>query len=558
MKKGSFPIRHRGWFQALATLLTNGHVANFFSGKIYQGKGKLVCVPGLNCYSCPGAAGACPIGAYQAVIGSSKYKISYYVIGLLIFLGVMAGRFICGWLCPFGWFQELCHKIPSKKFSTKKVAPLRWLKYVILVVVVGMLPFLITNSLGMGNPFFCKYICPEGVLGGALPLAAVNPSIRAALGSLFTFKAGILALVILLSVFLHRPFCKWICPLGAFYSLFNKVSFYQYKVDQHRCVHCGRCARVCPMDVDITKTPASLECIRCGVCIKNCPTDAISTSVGRCMANKSKKCASCSSAVSEAHQTKKENTSTMKNTGKLMTKTLALALSALVVLQLAGCGTKKPMDDPKKMDASAQSMDQPIATSEGEEPMAIAVDANGVPEGGSVSIVKEMAEESKADDQADKKMEAGDVEKFPSFKAKDFDGKDYDNTVFEKADATVLNFWFTGCKACVDEMPDLEKLSKELKEKNVQIMTVCTDATLSFPETIEMAKKIMKEAGVTFPTLSLDENSDAGNYICEMTVFPSSLVINAKGEVMGRIDGALVDKVDQLNELIEKAKESNK
>ena len=106
----------RGWIQAAATLLTNPHIPNFFQGKIYQGKAKTVCVPGLNCYSCPAATGACPIGAFQAVVGSSKFKFSYYITGFLILLGVTLGRFICGFLCPFGWFQDLLHKIPGKKF----------------------------------------------------------------------------------------------------------------------------------------------------------------------------------------------------------------------------------------------------------------------------------------------------------------------------------------------------------------------------------------------------------------------------------------------------------
>ena len=71
-----FLARFRGWIQAVAALGTNLHLPNFFKGTIYQGKGKMVCVPGLNCYSCPGAAGTCPIGAIQAVIGSSKFKFA--------------------------------------------------------------------------------------------------------------------------------------------------------------------------------------------------------------------------------------------------------------------------------------------------------------------------------------------------------------------------------------------------------------------------------------------------------------------------------------------------
>lgn len=272
--------RFRGWIQAAATLLTNIHLPNFIKGGIYQGKGKAVCVPGLNCYSCPGAAGACPIGSFQAVVGSSKFRFSYYITGFLILLGVLLGRFICGFLCPFGWLQELLHKIPGKKLSTKKLKPLTYLKYAILLLAVVLLPAIVVNDLGMGDPFFCKYICPQGVLEGAIPLAAVNEGIRSALGPLFNRKLIILIVVVVLSILFYRPFCKWICPLGAFYALMNKVSLLGIKVDEHKCVSCGKCARVCKMDVDVTKTPNHTECIRCGKCITACPTDAIKFNYG--------------------------------------------------------------------------------------------------------------------------------------------------------------------------------------------------------------------------------------------------------------------------------------
>ena len=105
--------RFRGFVQAGAALLSNIHLPNFIKGGIHQGGSKAVCVPGLNCYSCPAAAGACPIGAFQAVVGSSKFSFSYYVTGFLILTGVLLGRFVCGFLCPFGWLQELLHQIPG-------------------------------------------------------------------------------------------------------------------------------------------------------------------------------------------------------------------------------------------------------------------------------------------------------------------------------------------------------------------------------------------------------------------------------------------------------------
>lgn len=272
--------RFRGFIQAAATLVTIIHLPNFVKGGIYQGAGKTVCVPGLNCYSCPAASGACPIGSFQAVVGSSKFNFSYYVTGTLILLGVLLGRFVCGFLCPFGWLQELLHKIPGKKFSTKKLKPLTYIKYVVLLFAVVLLPVLVVNDVGMGDPFFCKYICPQGVLEGAIPLAIANAGIRSALGHLFTWKLAVLIAVVVLSVLFYRPFCKWICPLGAFYALMNKVSLLGIRVDACKCVSCGKCSKVCQMDVDVVRAPNHAECIRCGKCIGACPVDAISYRYG--------------------------------------------------------------------------------------------------------------------------------------------------------------------------------------------------------------------------------------------------------------------------------------
>ena len=275
-----FLARFRGLLQACAVLLTNPHLPNLLKGKIYRGDAKYVCVPGLNCYSCPAATGACPIGAIQSVIGSSKFKFSYYVTGTLILLGVLLGRVVCGFLCPFGWFQELLHKLPTKKLSTRRLRPLTYLKYAVLLVMVVLLPALAVNEVGMGDPFFCKYLCPQGVLEGAIPLSLTNAGIRAALGPLFTRKLSILLAVAVLSVVFYRPFCKWLCPLGAFYALLNKVSLFQMQVDPNKCISCGKCAKACQLDVDITKTPNHTEGIRCGMCVRACPTRAVAFRYG--------------------------------------------------------------------------------------------------------------------------------------------------------------------------------------------------------------------------------------------------------------------------------------
>lgn len=277
-KKKSVRDWPRHLIQAAWAALTNSHVSGFVTGKIYTGKLKNLCVPGLNCYSCPGATGACPIGSLQAVIGSWNFKFAYYVIGFLIFVGAILGRLVCGFLCPFGLIQDLLHKIPFfKKIRTFRGDKLlRKLKYVIFLVFVILLPLFLTDLMGQGAPYFCKLICPAGTLEGGLPLVLLNKAMRGAIGWLYIWKNTILIATIVLSILIYRPFCKYICPLGAFYSIFNKVSLFRYRIDGDKCGHCGKCAKVCQMNVDPVKTPNSPECIRCGRCRQACPKDAIS------------------------------------------------------------------------------------------------------------------------------------------------------------------------------------------------------------------------------------------------------------------------------------------
>ncbi len=267
----------RLWVQIIVTAVTNGYFYGFAAGRIYTGPLKTVCVPGLNCYSCPGALGSCPIGSLQAVLGSRDYKFSFYIVGFLIFFGSLFGRFICGWLCPFGLVQDLIYKIPFLK--KRKNLPghriLVWVKYVILAVFVIILPLLVTDFIGQGKPWFCQYICPSGTLMAGLPLVSGNVLLQAAVGNLFIWKILILIIIVFLALWIYRPFCKYICPLGAIYGLFNPISFYRYQVNESACTKCKKCQKACKMDIKVWETPNNSECIRCGDCIKVCSENAI-------------------------------------------------------------------------------------------------------------------------------------------------------------------------------------------------------------------------------------------------------------------------------------------
>ena len=269
--------------QAAWALLTNGYLAGFLHGKIYQGPWKMLCVPGLNCYSCPGALGSCPIGALQAVLSSRNFQFAYYVVGFLLLIGALLGRFVCGFLCPFGWIQDLLHKIPfprkCKTFRGDKL--LRKVKYGILLIFVILLPLFLVDILGQGTPWFCKLICPAGMLEGGIPLVLLNQGLRSAIGWLYAWKGVILGCTVLLSIWIYRPFCKYLCPLGAIYSLFNPISIFRLRVDREKCTQCGACAKACGMHLNPVQTPNHPECIRCGACQNTCPSGAIHCGIMR-------------------------------------------------------------------------------------------------------------------------------------------------------------------------------------------------------------------------------------------------------------------------------------
>ncbi len=268
--------KKRHIIQALGMLAVDGNLTGFLKGQIYRGPMKKVCMPVLNCYSCPGAVFGCPIGSIQATIGSAKFNFAFYIVGLLSLFAIAAGRLFCGYACPFGFFQDLLDKIPMPKFKVPKkaAAVLKYLKFLILAVFVFILPFTLQDKYGISSPYFCKLICPSGVLFAALPLMSVNKSLAASVGALFSLKFTILAIVTILSTIVYRPFCRFICPLGAFLGIFNPVSLYRLKISD-KCIKCRKCERICKIDIPTYITPNSPECIRCGECIKVCPTKAI-------------------------------------------------------------------------------------------------------------------------------------------------------------------------------------------------------------------------------------------------------------------------------------------
>lgn len=270
--------QRRQRIQLLGAIALNGYLPGFLKGELYQGASKGICFPILNCYSCPGALGACPIGSLQSV---GNQGLSRYVVGMLVLFGLLAGRLFCGYACPFGFLQELLHKLPGRKFVIRgqRHKLLSRVKYFVLLVPVLLLPVLFANSFGMKTPYFCAYFCPAGTLEAGLPLMLAKASLRQVAGPLFAWKVGLLLGFVGVSILIYRFFCKYFCPLGALLGCFNPFSFYRLNWDADLCTKCGHCEKVCPMGVDPSVSPNHPDCIRCGDCLVGCPEGALGHSI---------------------------------------------------------------------------------------------------------------------------------------------------------------------------------------------------------------------------------------------------------------------------------------
>ncbi len=417
----------RRLIQLYAALLFNANLKGFVNGKIYQGPLKNICTPGLNCYSCPGASGACPLGSLQNALGTSNKRMPYYVVGIILLYGILLGRMICGFLCPFGLIQELLYKIKTPKLKKNKVTKiLSYFKYVVLSFFVVIVPIMY----GIRNvplPGFCKYICPAGTIEGAFGLLSnvVNEGELARLGPLFTWKFILMVSIVVGCIFIFRMFCRFICPLGALYGLFNRVSILGIKLDKPSCVDCGLCVSKCKMD--ITRV-GDHECISCGDCISVCPTNAISFKGGKFVlppneipaltADMSEdEAAACVSATEEKNKKRK--------TRRLVTRIVAGVLAAVVLsgaLVYYNC-IDKPVDN---------------FTVYGDGDLCPDVD-------------------------------------IPLFNGTDYTEKTFNPLKDNAGRVTVINFWYTQCGGCVAELPDFSKIATDMKDVATVIAVTKSD-----------------------------------------------------------------------------------
>jgi len=455
--------------QLYAALLVNCNIRGFITGRIYTGKAKNICVPGLNCYSCPGAVGACPLGSLQNALGAQDHTAFFYVLGILGLFGLLLGRTICGWLCPVGLIQELIHKIPTPKIGRSRITrALSWLKYVILAGTAVLIPLL------AGDPGFCKYICPAGIFEGAfgLLLNGTNAELLTLPRELFTNKLIILFILFLLCVFIFRAFCRFICPLGALYSFFNRISPVGVRVDREKCTGCGVCVTKCRMDV---RRVGDRECINCGECIDVCAAGAISLKAGKIvlMANEGRT-ANC--RAREGAEAKTDDKQAGGCRGGM--KKRSLIAWGIALLILAGAAVYFNFLDPS-------------------------IERGG----GDPSVIIEKADA-------------------PGFAIQQMDGEQF-ALQEHRGQVVVINYWATWCVPCCRELPYFDRLQRELGD---DVYVLCIHHSM---ETDDVAAFIARE-GLP-PELHYARDTDDAvwdMYGTENTVLPRTVIIDREGKII--------------------------
>ena len=481
----------RRLIQVYAALLYNAHIRGFIQGIIYTGKTKIACVPGFNCYSCPGAVGSCPLGALQNALAYSGKTVPFYIFGILILYGIILGRTICGFLCPLGLIQELLHKIPTPKIPKNSITrALSYLKYIILAVFVCGITLWYGLAHDTTIPGFCKYICPAGTFEGAAALLAnpANAEDFGMLGILFTRKFIIMLLTALFCIFCYRAFCRFICPLGAIYSLFGKFSIIGVKVDKTRCSGCGACVSCCGMDV---RKVGDRECINCGKCMEVCTQKAISIKAGSFTLK-----APEGGCADDRPGAEKKRKLFEKVTWCIAFASLAFAL---VWFNFLDPSLQKNEEQPVEQIQAAESADIPIG------------------------------------------YEVGN--KLPDFETELFDGGTF--SISASAGKPVfINLWATYCGPCVRELPLFEELYKEHKDDIAMV-------AVHYSELDDDPAEFAEKTGLDLPFAIDTEDQAVWNAVGGTASMPQTIVLDRNGIVIYNKRGSV--KKELLESLYEEA-----
>lgn len=215
----------------------------------------------------------CPFGGvetfYTFITGQgliSKIHDSTMVMFVLVLAGgVLFGSAFCGFICPLGTIQEWVGKL-GKRFFPKKynqIVPekldkkLRYFRYVVLAAVIYFSSMTFKLVFADYDPYFALF----NFYAGEVAVTAI----------------AVLAVVLISSLIIERPWCKYLCPFGIIMGLFNKIRIFKIARNSNTCINCKKCDKACPMNLVISdkKNITSTSCISCMACTSDnaCPVE---------------------------------------------------------------------------------------------------------------------------------------------------------------------------------------------------------------------------------------------------------------------------------------------
>ena len=438
------------------------------------------------------------------------------MLGILSLFGVILGRTICGWLCPLGLIQELLHKIPTPKIKKSRVTrALSWLKYIVLAVFVVAIPLWYGLKNNLPLPGFCKYICPAGTLEGAMGLLSnpANSEKFSMLGILFTRKFVIMLIIGLLCVFIYRSFCRFLCPLGAIYGLFNRFNVIGVKVDEDRCNHCGSCVCSCGMDV---RHVGDHECINCAKCMDVCSRKAISIKAGSYAIKAPEGGCADDNDYSEADR---------RHFVKLLWG-VALGLLCVALLWF------NFLDPSVRKRVSAVPAPTPTAAAPAGE--------DGVP--AKAEAPADAAAPVSYDSSAPIGYNVG--QQLADFTAATFDGGEF-RLADTRGKIVFINLWGTYCTPCVQELPSFEALYEKHPDE-VAMLAVHSSLTGEVEPQDYVAEKGWNSWMLPF-ALDDEDNDTIFTVVNGSTTLPQTIVLNRRGEVIyNRVGSVTQEMLDAL------------
>ena len=510
--KGLIPSKRR-LIQLYTALLFNANIKGYIQGDMYKGDDKILCTPGINCYSCPGAIGACPLGSLQNSVGNHKY--SFYVLGIIFLYGLMFGRMVCGWLCPFGLVQDLLYKIKTPKMPKNPVTrALSHLKYIILVLFV-----FVFAVIGF-YPAFCKYICPAGILEAAFGILPQALGELERLGALFTWKFSLFVCFVVASIFVYRAFCRFICPMGAIYSLFNKISFFGIKLEKHKCTNCGRCISTCKMDI---RHVGDRECISCGDCVDVCPTKAISFKGSKIFLAPNE-IDIPDDATDEEIEAINEQNKQAKLKAKKRSTIIKSIIGALMTIVLVGALVYYNVI---KNDQLWENLKEPIETETETE-----TDTEADSSTDSETETDTETETIKKPPVGNKVGNTCPSASLQVFDENGFTGNELDPTKTGKV--TVINFWYTTCVSCVAELPYFDEIATKYKDSVDVIAVHSTD--ISFKSAFDFVKTNYPDSSITFVKDTAQSSGNDAYYMAlggsKYNTYPMTVIIDENGVIV--------------------------